>query len=209
MKDIIIVGAGHLGIDVYYLLEGINKAGGDWNIKGFINDIPLDLSRFQLPVGIIGRIDNWQPSPNEHFAMAIGSPGGKRKVAESLIFRGAQFETLISPSARVNPTATIGLGSIVFFDAVIAPCAKIGKFTCIGNSSIVGMDAFVGDYSNMAAFVNVYQNVKVGRGCQIWSHSIILNSVGENAVVGAGSVVVSKVKPGTKVLGNPAKKIDF
>ena len=94
-------------------------------------------------------------------------------------------------------------------DLAFAPCAKIGNFTCIGNSSIVGMDAFVGDYSNMAAFVNVYQNVKVGRGCQIWSHSIILNSVGENAVVGAGSVVVSKVKPGTKVLGNPAKKIDF
>ncbi len=208
MKDIIIVGAGHLGIDVYGLLCSINDFSNKWNIKGFINDVPLDITRFRLPIGIIGSIENWQPSSNEVFAMAIGSPLGKKQVAEKLKARGAMFETLISPNASVARTAVIGEGAVVFAGSQIAPCATIGKFACIGNS-IIGMDATIGDYSNTAAWVNVYQDVIVGKRCQLWSHSVILNKVGDDAIVGAGSVVISKVRSGTKVFGNPAKKLDF
>lgn len=208
MKDIIIVGAGHLGIDVYGLLCSINNSSRKWNIKGFISDIPLDITRFSLPVGIIGSIVNWQPSSNEVFAMAIGSPLGKEQVAEKLKARGAMFETLISPNASVARTALIGEGVVVFAGSQIAPCATIGKFACIGNS-IIGMDATIGDYSNTAALVNVYQDVSVGKRCQLWSHSVILNKVGDDAVVGAGSVVISKVRSGTKVFGNPAKRLEF
>lgn len=208
MKDLVIVGAGHLGVDVYGLICSINRCSAKWNIKGFINDVQVDLTRFQLSVGIIGTIENWQPSSNEVFAMAIGSPLGKEKVAHKLKARGAAFETLISPNAGVDKTAELGEGVTVFAGSQIAPCAKIGNFACIGNS-IIGMDAVIGDYSNTAAWVNVYQDVNVGKRCQLWSHSIILNAVGDDAVVGAGSVVISKVRPGTKVFGNPAKRMDF
>ena len=208
MKDIVIVGAGHLGIDIYWLICAINKSALRWNIKGFINDIPVDMERYRLPVGIIGSIEDWQPAANEVFAMAIGSPAGKECVAEKLKARGAMFETLVSPQAIVSETAEVGEGVAIFSGSKIAPCAKIGNFVCIGDS-IIGMDAVIGDYSNTAAWVNVYQNIKVGMRCQLWSHSIILNSVGDDAIVGAGSVVISEVRSGTKVFGNPAKKVDF
>lgn len=53
------------------------------------------------------------------------------------------------------------------------------------------------------------QSVKVHRGCWIGANSILLPgcSVGENAVVGAGSVVTKPVEPGTVVAGNPARLI--
>jgi len=206
MKDIIIAGAGHLGLDIYNLLEEINSVKRLWNIKGFINDIPVDLDRFKLPIKILGTINDWQPSDNEVFAMAIGSPSGRKMVAEKLIRRGAVFETLISPYAQVSKTAKIGNGSVIFRDCLIAPCTTLGQFTCIGHSTSIGLDASVGEYSNTALRVNIYQDVKVGCACQIWSSSVILNSVGDNSIVGAGSVVISKVKPCTRVLGNPAQE---
>lgn len=208
-KDLIIVGAGHLGIDVYDLASAINKSSPKWSIRGFINDIDVDLSRFKLPIGIIGTIEGWTPSENEVFAMAIGSSRGKESVAEKLKRRGAVFETLVSPKASVNQTAELGEGVVIFAGALIAPCARIGNFANIGHSSILGIDAQIGDYSNTAARVNVYQDVMIGRRCQIWSQAVILNSVGDDAVVGAGSVVVNKVKPGTTVFGNPAKRVDW
>lgn len=209
MKNVIIVGAGHLGLDVYYLIDEINRKERIWNVKGFINDIPVDLSRYRLPIGVIGTIDDWQPSADEVFVMAIGSPIGRERVATKLIARGAVFPAFVSPTARVYETATIGEGSVIFRDCTIGPCATLGKFSCIGHCTTVGFDAHVGDYSNTALRVNIYQDVKIGRRCQIWSHVVVLNTVGDDAVVGAGSVVIAKVKPGTRVLGNPAKRMEF
>lgn len=50
---------------------------------------------------------------------------------------------------------------------------------------------------------------KVKRGASIGSGATILCNVtiGENAIVGAGSVVVKDVAPNTIVAGNPARKI--
>lgn len=208
MKDLIIVGAGHLGIDVFSLVANLNIARQRWNIKGFINDIPVDLSKFRLPIGIIGTIEDWVPSPNEVFALAIGNPKGKETVAKKLKARGAVFPTLVNLQARVADTAELGEGVIVFNGSQIAPCAKIGDFSVIGHS-IVGMCSEIGAFSNTAAWVNVYQDVTIGKRCQLWSHSVILNSIGDDVVVGAGSVVVNKVKSGTTVFGNPAKRMDW
>lgn len=51
--------------------------------------------------------------------------------------------------------------------------------------------------------------IKVCNGAWIGASSIILNGVtiGQNAVVGAGSIVTKDVEPYTVVAGNPAHKI--
>ena len=43
------------------------------------------------------------------------------------------------------------------------------------------------------------------------SNAVIVPSrkIGDDAFIGAGSVVISHIKQGVKVLGNPAKKIEF
>lgn len=208
MKDIIIVGAGNLGLDVYGLIQEINEKQPTWRVKGFLNDFPVDLSNYQINEKVIGTIKDWIPSPGDHYALAIGSPTGKEMVVKSLKDKGCIFETLVSPFAFVNKTAKIGEGSIILSTSKIAPCVQIGSFVVIGDTTMAA-ESSIGDFSNTASYVNIYKNIRIGKRVQIWSHSVVLNHVGDDATIGAGSVVISKVKKGIKVFGNPAKKVDI
>ena len=53
------------------------------------------------------------------------------------------------------------------------------------------------------------KEVKIGNNCFIGMHSIILpgTEIGDNTIVGAGSVVKGKIPSGVIVAGNPAKVI--
>ncbi len=55
----------------------------------------------------------------------------------------------------------------------------------------------------------VYADTRIGERCFIGSHSLILPGVtiGDGAIVGAGSVVTRNVPPATIVAGNPARVI--
>ena len=57
----------------------------------------------------------------------------------------------------------------------------------------------------MNGHVNVGSMVYMGCGVLVAPSKII----GDGATVGIGSVVISNVKAGTKVFGNPAKRMKF
>lgn len=204
MKDIVIVGAGGFGREVYYLIKQI----GNYHIKGFIDDNQIDMSKYKIDdCQWIGTIKDWNPAKDELFALGISSPQAKEKVVNILKSRGAKFETLVAPTAYVNPTTELGDGCIIGGRAWIGDCNKIGNFVNIAGSSI-GQDVEIGDFSTTTAHTNI-PSAKIGRRVFIGSMAVVLANVGDDAYVCAGSIVVSKVKDGMKVFGNPAKKIDY
>ena len=209
MKDLIIVGAGGFGREAFGLAKVINRLSHQWNIKGFINDIPDALDGKKIDLKIIGTIKDWIPSDNEVFVMGISSPAGKEKVAKILKDRGAQFVSLIHPRAFIGDYVEFGEGCVVTGGSFVGSCSKIGNFVHIA-ASMVGQDAEIGDFSTTTGFANV-TNSKIGRKVFVGSHAVILNKlkVGDEAFVCAGSIVFNNVKPGTKVFGNPAKKINL
>jgi len=205
MKDLIIVGAGGFGREAYYLAKTI----GQWNIKGFIDDNLNALDGIQCECPIIGTIKDWVVSKNDVFAIGIASPKVKELVANRLKERGATFVTLIHPRAMVYESAVIGEGCVIGGMSNIGDCAKVGNFVNVAGS-VVGQDTIIDDYTTTTAFVNIV-SAKIGKRVFIGSHSVILNNkkVGDDAFVCAGSIVMTNVKPGTKVMGYPAKRIDI
>ena len=208
VRNLVIVGAGHLALDVYGLINNINRGGKTWNVTGFLSDVEVDLAKEGIEEPILGPIHGWDPRADEEYVLAIGNVLAKEKIAEEMKAKGAKFATLISRTASVNVTASIGEGSMITGNSQIGRKVSIGRFCIIGDSTMAPHSS-IGDYSNTASYANIYQDISVGSHVQIWSHAVILKDVEDYAVVGAGSVVVKKVKSGTKVFGCPAKKIAF
>ena len=209
MKDIIIVGAGGFGREAYYRIKAVNAVEPTWNIKGFINDVPVDLRSKKIDLPILGTISDWRPSDNEVFAMGISSPLGKAKVASILKSKGAQFATVIHPMAIVEETAVLGEGCMISRGSTVGDCAVLGDFVNIAGS-MVGQDAEIGDFSTTTGYANI-TNAKLGKRVFVGSHAVILNDrkIGDDAFICAGSIVFHHVKPGIKVWGNPARRVDW
>jgi len=203
MKDLIIVCAGGFGREVYYMAKSIGK----WNIKGFIDDNLHALDGVNIALPIIGTIKDWAPSDNEVFALGVSNPKTKEVIVGIMKAKGAKFETLIAPHSRVIETSTIGEGSII--SGSIGDCVKVGNFVNV-MGSMIGQDSEIGDFSTTTGYTNI-ASAKLGKRVFVGSHAVVLNGkkVGDDAFICAGSICFSNVKAGTKVFGNPAKKMDF
>ncbi|MGI6649741.1 MAG: acetyltransferase [Bacillota bacterium] len=210
MKDLIIVGAGALGRELLQWIKDINRIQAKWVIKGFINDNPNALDGLACDYSIIGSIQAWQPKETEVFACAIANPSAKEKVVNLLKSKGASFETIIHPTAVIGDHNAIGEGVVVYPYACITVNTKIGDFVTLLRSGI-GHDVVVGDFSTISSFCDITGRVQVGRSVFFGSGVTVVpgRKIGDNAYIGAGSVVVTHVKANTKVMGYPAKKFLF
>lgn len=209
MKDIIIVGAGGFGREAVDLIRDINKLENTWNIKGFIDDNLHALDNVRCKYSIIGTIKEWKPTDDEYYVIGIASPKSKEIVTNMLIERGAKFVTMIHPSAIISEEAEIGEGCVITGGSSVGDCARLGKFVNIAGS-MIGQDSIIDDYSTTTGFTNI-ASAFLGKRVMVGSHAVVLNKikVGDDAVVGTGSIVVKNVKPGTKVIGYPAKKFEL
>lgn len=109
------------------------------------------------------------------------------------------------------------IASSVKFDSVAyANKIEIGENTIISGSVLI----LVHDYSiatairtiapvKKGALPHFLKEVKIGNNCFIGIRSIILpgTTIGDNTIIGAGSVVKGNIPSGVIVAGNPAKII--
>lgn len=209
MKDIIIVGAGRYGREVHSLILAINKEKPTYNCIGFIDDNLNALDGIKIDAKIIGKVSDWEVNPDTVFAMGVASPKGKETMAAIMKAKGAKFETLIHPKARICEYVEFGEGCIISGNATIASCSKLGNFVCIAGS-VIGQDSIIDDYSFTGAFANITCG-RIGKRVFVGSLSFVLQNkiLGDDSYICAGSIVLRNVKPGTKVFGNPAKKVDL
>lgn len=210
MKKMIIVGAGGCGREVLQWIKDINKIENKWDIQGFINDDPFALEGKACDYKIIGTIVDWIPSDDEVFALAIADPKGKEKVVKKLKSKGATFVDIIHPRAKICDFSEHGEGLVMYPDSVLGPNSKVGNFITLLPSGIPH-DGVVEDYTTISGYCGLTRGVHIGKRVFLGAHVSILPGkvIGDDAYVGIGSVVVRNVAAGTKVFGNPAKKLDL
>ena len=210
MKDIIIVGASGFGREILWYLEDINNIKPTWNILGFLDDNLNALDGYNCQYPILGTIKDYVPLPNQEFICALAFPKVKKQIIETLKSKGALFTKVIHPSVRINPNSEIGEGVVITPGSVISDNAKIGDFVSLLGSS-VAHDATIDDWSTLSGKCSVNGHAKVGKSVYMGCGVLVAPSkkIGDNSTVGIGSVVISNIKAGSTVFGNPAKKIDF
>lgn len=207
MKDLIIVCAGGFGKEALSVAEAMNKVELHWNILGFIDDTKEFGEEIFRGYKVLGSIKNWQPKPNEYFAIGMANPQAKEKLYNIIHSRGGKFATLIHPSLNIPNETVIGEGCILSL-AWIGINVTLGKCVHVAGSMIG--EAIIDDFSTTTGFANI-AGAKIGKRVFIGSHAVVLNGkkVGDDVTIGAGSIVFNNVKSNTTVIGNPARKLDF
>lgn len=210
MKELVIVGAGGFGRELLQWCKDINRISAIWQIKGFIDDNINALSAYDCDYKIVGSIQKWKPQCNEVFALGIAEPHVKERVVQLLKSKGATFTDVIHPHAEISEFVIRGEGLVMYPGASLNVNTKVGDYVTILASGI-GHDAIVDDYATISSYCGITRGVHIGKRAFLADHSTILpeHSVGDDAYVGAGSVVVRNIPNGKRVFGNPAKQIDF
>jgi len=208
MKNLIIIGAGGMGRTVYSnALESVGY-GEKFTVKGFIDDNLEALDTFPNYPPIIGTIGDYQPEEDDVFVSSIGG-AARRPCMEEIIRRGGVFMELIHQTARILTNAKLGKGNFVGAYTVIGNDAVIGDYNMIQSYTVIGHDAKIGNWNRIDTHVTCVGGIVIEDEVNIHTSAIISHNVRveTGAHVGALSFVIRKVKAGTTVMGNPAKKL--
>ncbi len=207
MYDIVILGAGGMGRETYEVVQDTYKNNSEYRVKGFLSDILDILDGFEGYPPLLGTIKDYEVQPNDRFILAIGDVAGRRRIAESILARGGEFLTLISNLAKVDRTAQIGRGVIVFPFSHIGANAKIGDFCLMNLHAIVGHDSILGNFSEVCSFCVLGGATQTGEECYFAMQTATGPKVklGNRVILSLGSVTTEDVEDNSFVQGVPGK----
>lgn len=209
MKNLIIIGARGFGRDIYSLALECSDYQKDYQIKGFLDDKKDALDEFHSYLPILDSYENYIVKTDDVFICAFGDVLSKKKCIQMILDKGGKFITLVHPSAHVDATAKIGIGSIVLNNAFVGAGSNIGDFVLIQVSTVIGHDVKIGNYSRIDCHAVCVGGIILEDEVTIHTSAIVNHNVvvEKGAHVGAGSFVIRKVKENTTVYGNPARKL--
>ncbi len=207
MQRVLIIGAGGFGREVYFWLSQHPDNARRWQIGGFIDDRLDALAGHDFPIKVISTVDGYRPEPDDLLVCGIGLTKPKQIVCEQLKHRGGRFMQFIHPTAIIGGKVEMGEGVVICPGVILTCCIKLGDFVMLNVGATVGHDAEIGNFTTLSAHCDVTGHCQVGAGVFMGSRASLVpgTRVGDEAVVGAGAVVISRVAARKTVFGNPAK----
>jgi sugar O-acyltransferase (sialic acid O-acetyltransferase NeuD family) len=205
-RRVIIVGAGGFG------REALQWASDAWpeqagRIAGFLSADPAALDRHATRLPILGDPDTFRLLPGDGLVLAIGIPQVRRQVAERLAQRGANFLTLVHPTAIVAATATVGTGSVICPQAVVSDAAGLGRCVLVNYHASLGHDAKAGEYTVFSPYATLGGGAIVEEDVFLGLHATVGPRVriGAGTKVSANSAALVSVPRRTLVYGVPGQ----
>ncbi len=208
-RDVILVGGGG---NCKVILELLKET--DYNPIGLLEP-SMKVGETFFGVECLGSDDEAPRLLAEGVQQAIITPAMpctlKRRLTELYLGIGFTIPTLVSSSAIISSSASIGEGTCVFPGANIGPDVRIGRHCTVNVSAVITHGVTIGDYSNIAPNSTILGFNEIGAGTLIGAGGVIIqcHAIGTNSIVGAGSVVTHDVADNEVVVGNPARHMRF
>ena len=208
MNNLIIIGAGGMGRSLYDNAQESVGYGEIFVVKGFIDDNLAALDEYPDYPPVIGTIKDYIPQENDVFVSSIGG-ASRRACMEAVISRGGTFINLIHSTARIRKNVRLGTGNFIGAYVAIGNDTEIGDYNMIQTYTVIGHDSRVGNWNRIDAHVVCVGGIVIEDETVIHTSAVINHkvTVETGAHVGALSFVIRKVRAGTTVTGNPAKRL--
>lgn len=205
--QVIVVGAGGFGREVHHWLSSC-LSPDDFTFKGFVDQKSDALAGFGLSERVIGHPDHYQPDLDDRFVLAIGDMASRRRTVESLLSRGANFVSVVHPSAVVARSATVGSGAVIYPYAVVSNNAILHDYAHLSLFASVGHDAHVGRYCLLAPYATVNGFSILEDEVYMSTHSTVVpeKRVGRNSTISANSAVLQDAPANSFVFGVTCKQ---
>jgi len=145
------------------------------------------------------------------FSVTIGNPHGRARlrIAGKLKDIGLVPVTAVHPTAWIAENASIGIGCQILAGATICAEARLAEHCIINTQASVDHESVLEDGVEIAPGAVLCGLVTVRRFAWVCTGATVVprRTIGEDAIVGAGSVVVKDVPAGQMVFGVPAEYV--
>lgn len=155
----------------------------------------------------------WIKNKNEKeigFCITIGNPHGdvRMKLHNRLENLGLISTTVVHPNAYLADNCEIGIGSQIMAGAIIMPEAIIGKQCIINTNASIDHECVLENGCEVAPGATLCGEVHMKFNSWVCAGATVLPriTIGENSIVGAGSVVTTDINSELTVVGVPAKR---
>lgn len=210
MNNIVLIGGGN---QAHYTIDIIEKEG-KYNIVGIVDSIQkIGSERFGYK--ILGRQENILELIQQYSingaVISIGDNWSRYFVYQQIkkLAPDLEFVNAIHPSVIIGNNVILGGGIVAMAGVIFNPRAIIGDFTFFATGAQIEHDCIIEDFASISAGSITGGYVRVGKHSAITLGVIIMDrlEVGENTVVGSGSLVTKSLPDNVLAYGNPAKVI--
>ena len=211
LKNIVILGGSGFAREVAWLISDINQLAGPlWNVAGFWEGNERESLANKLINGIplIGSNDLKKFLPDLYAIVAISNPQIRQRAVRQAEELGCKFATLIHPSVLYDQkTTVIKEGSVICAGSLLSVNVSIGSHVVINWHCTIGHDTVLHDFvtlspgCHISGYTNIMRGTFVGAGVV----TVEKHTIGENSIIGAGSVITKDIPALSTAFGIPAK----
>lgn len=155
--------------------------------------------------------------PEMQFTIGIGENMVRQKVAQRYSSE-YQFINLIHPSASFGKgqlnIISLSVGVIICAGVRFTNNIQVGNFSIFNLNTTIGHDVIVDEFVNVSPGANISGNVHINARCWVGTGAVINQgkenkklTIGQDTMIGSGTVVVKDCEPNAVYVGAPAKRI--
>ena len=208
-KDILIIGAGKLGEQVFHKLLSETKVQTE-QILGFVDDFKSKFEEKLQNKNIYHSEDIIQKRLKEEVLLipAIGyrELSKRNQLLKTFKNLGFSFSSMIDEKANVSASCKIGDGTIILAGATLDSLVKVEDFCYIDINVSVGEQSEIGTGCYIANNATICGNSKIGKNTFIGASALIFDeiSIGSGNLINAGCILSNDTKDNIKVM-SPTK----